>query len=500
MIRFCKYFKRVASGGALLAVCVCTAIAQAQSTTSVVAFQGRVSLPSGEAPTNALYRMRFTLYDAPIGGSALWTESNSDIPVAGGLFVVGLGSIIPFPEGLFAGDPDLYLEVAVDTAFNGIDAGDVQSPRTPLNAVPVALEAGNAAMLGGSPASAYATQSAVDAALEGKAEKTELDIIAAVLSSDIAATSIALNEKAAQSDVAASQAAQDAVIAMKADADIVGNALAEKANQTDVESGLALKADQSEVDTTLAAKANQSDVDAALTRKADASSLFQWQVVSAGPVAMEPNRGYVVKAESEVSLDLPASDTLAIGDVVRVSAIGTAGWRIAQGDVQSVRTGNLQGSNPSAFWTPRDSNRDWSSVASSADGTRLVACVLPGQLYTSRDSGVTWTPRESSRSWKSVASSADGTKLVACVGGGQGLTSTDSGTTWTVRAGAFDLVDVASSADGTKLVAGRFGGQLYTSTDSGVTWTARESNRQWRDVASSADGTRLMACVFGGQL
>ncbi len=58
------------------------------------------------------------------------------------------------------------------------------------------------------------------------------------------------------------------------------------------------------------------------------------------------------------------------------------------------------------------------SVASSADGTKLVAVVQNGQIYTSTDSGFTWTPRDSDRNWKSVASSSDGTKLVAGVDGG----------------------------------------------------------------------------------
>jgi photosystem II stability/assembly factor-like uncharacterized protein len=58
-------------------------------------------------------------------------------------------------------------------------------------------------------------------------------------------------------------------------------------------------------------------------------------------------------------------------------------------------------------------------VASSADGTKLVALVDGGQIYTSTDSGVTWTARDSNRDWIDVASSADGTKLVALVNGGQ---------------------------------------------------------------------------------
>jgi len=80
---------------------------------------------------------------------------------------------------------------------------------------------------------------------------------------------------------------------------------------------------------------------------------------------------------------------------------------------------------------PRESNRNWWAVVSSADGTKLVACARAGRIYTSSDSGATWTARESNRDWLPVASSADGTKLVAGVYGGQIYTSPDSGATWT---------------------------------------------------------------------
>ena len=161
-------------------------------------------------------------------------------------------------------------------------------------------------------------------------------------------------------------------------------------------------------------------------------------------------------------------------------------------------------------WTPRDSNRYWQSVASSADGTKLVAVdsglnfMIPGgRIYTSTDSGVTWTPRDSNRNWQSVASSADGTKLVAVEGGpyvGLIYTSTDSGVTWTPRDSSRDWYGVASSADGTKLVAVVIDDQIYTSSDSGVSWTPRESNRVWYSVASSADGTKLVAVVLDGYI
>ena len=155
-------------------------------------------------------------------------------------------------------------------------------------------------------------------------------------------------------------------------------------------------------------------------------------------------------------------------------------------------------------WTPRESNRNWFSVASSSDGTKLVAVVAAGQIYTSTDSGVNWTPRDSVRNWSSVASSSDGTKLVAVVNGGQIYTSTDSGVNWTPRDSPGpsnkSWQSVASSSDGTKLVAVDFGGPIYTSTDSGVSWTPRESVRDWNSVASSSDGTKLVAVLQIGQI
>ncbi|HZS48072.1 MAG TPA: hypothetical protein VFC63_23585 [Blastocatellia bacterium] len=223
---------------------------------------------------------------------------------------------------------------------------------------------------------------------------------------------------------------------------------------------------------------------------------LRWQVVTGTTQQALPNNGYVANNASQVTITLPANPNL--GDVVRVSGLGSGGWKIAQNAGQSVLGSslNLYGIN----WTPHDSNRSWFSVASSADGSELVAAVFGGQIYTSTDSGVTWTPRDSTRNWESVASSADGSKLVAVVFGGQIYTSTDSGATWTPRDSNRSWQSVASSADGSKLVAVVFNGQVYTSIDSGVTWTPRDSTRGWFSVASSADGSKLVAAVNGRQI
>ena len=104
----------------------------------------------------------------------------------------------------------------------------------------------------------------------------------------------------------------------------------------------------------------------------------------------------------------------------------------------------------------------WLSVASSADGTKLIAATLNDRVYTSTDSGVTWTAHLSVGQWLSVASSANGTTLIA--GSASGLwVSTDSGATWTLPLPTQYWQGVASSADGTKLIAANQFGRLHTS-------------------------------------
>jgi hypothetical protein len=146
-------------------------------------------------------------------------------------------------------------------------------------------------------------------------------------------------------------------------------------------------------------------------------------------------------------------------------------------------------------WSSHNPYLNWVSVASSADGERLVGVVINGQIYTSTDGGVSWTPRESNRRWMWVASSADGLRLAAVVNGGQIFTSSDGGTNWVARESNRNWWSVASSADGMKLVAGVAGGQVYTSTDGGTNWAPQSSSRYWDSIASSADGNRLIAAA-----
>ncbi len=166
-----------------------------------------------------------------------------------------------------------------------------------------------------------------------------------------------------------------------------------------------------------------------------------------------------------------------------------------------VKNGQIYVSTDSGnTWTAKESNREWYSVAMSADGTKQTAVAYFGQIYVSTDSGNTWTAKESNRNWQSVAMSADGTKQTAVVYGGQIYVSTDSGNSWTAKELNRGWQSVAMSEDGTKQTAVGGVGRIYISTDSGNTWIAKESNRSWYSVAMSADGTKQTAVVYYGQI
>ena len=103
-----------------------------------------------------------------------------------------------------------------------------------------------------------------------------------------------------------------------------------------------------------------------------------------------------------------------------------------------------------------DSAHRWLSLACSADGATIAA--LAGYAPAiSRDSGKTWVTNNGPEGASIIASSADGTRIVAAQGGAYGgliFTSVDSGQTWaTNNAPNTSWTGVAMSADGSVLFA-----------------------------------------------
>ena len=91
--------------------------------------QGIVKRADGSATPDGNYPMTFRLYDAAEGGTALWTEVQSNVPVNSGLYSAVLGSVtnlnLPF-------DKEYYLGIKIGTASE-------MSPRLALTTAPYAL-------------------------------------------------------------------------------------------------------------------------------------------------------------------------------------------------------------------------------------------------------------------------------------------------------------------------------------------------------------------------
>jgi hypothetical protein len=142
---------------------------------------------------------------------------------------------------------------------------------------------------------------------------------------------------------------------------------------------------------------------------------------------------------------------------------------------------------------------NWSSVASSADGSKLVAAVNGGLIYTSTNSGSTWVATSAPTNlWWRVASSADGARLFAVSSGL--YASADSGSTWQPTGeGAQYFNSIACSADGTKLAATYLFGRAF-STNSGATWMYLDGPEpvsvSFVSVSTSADGNTLVFVLF----
>jgi DNA-binding beta-propeller fold protein YncE len=177
--------------------------------------------------------------------------------------------------------------------------------------------------------------------------------------------------------------------------------------------------------------------------------------------------------------------------------------------------GVYMSANSGVNWTRQTNglppNSGFIYIASSADGSKLVAAEtgLGGSIFTSTNFGVNWTQATNAplAHWLSVASSADGNTLMACVySTGNVYLSTNAGVIWTKTGlSAKNWNSVAESADGTKMVAlansgiATFGigsGGIFTSTDSGATWvTNNVPSAAWTCAAMSADGNEIISTI-----
>ncbi len=104
-----------------------------------VNFQG-VLLDDNGQTVNTSVNFDFALFDAITGGSQLWSESQTAVPVTDGMYTVALGSVVALSAEIL-NTSTVYLEISVE--------GEILSPRQRLLAVPYALKAEEAENVSG---------------------------------------------------------------------------------------------------------------------------------------------------------------------------------------------------------------------------------------------------------------------------------------------------------------------------------------------------------------
>jgi hypothetical protein len=75
-------------------------------------YAGRLNDEAGRPVADGAYDFTFTLYDAVVGGSPLWSEMQQGVAVAKGEFLTSLGRAEPLPAAALAG-PNRWLAVGV---------------------------------------------------------------------------------------------------------------------------------------------------------------------------------------------------------------------------------------------------------------------------------------------------------------------------------------------------------------------------------------------------
>ena len=108
--------------------------ANALASSFLVEYEGNIS-SSILSPVD----VTLTLYSQESGGSALWTETQTNVTVSNGIFTIQAGSVTPFTAGLF--DDSLWIGVDVTK-----DGNTTSLPREPFPQIPHTFSPGTPAV------------------------------------------------------------------------------------------------------------------------------------------------------------------------------------------------------------------------------------------------------------------------------------------------------------------------------------------------------------------
>jgi hypothetical protein len=134
---------------ALAATGLLTSAMRTQADTRVLPFQGRLSDANGNALPDGSRVVQFKIYDAPVGGRAVWSGEVQNLTVNSGLVSTLLGTKATLSGVDF--NQDLYLELTIDANGDGqITLADPPLlPRQSILPAVFARESANTRLLGG---------------------------------------------------------------------------------------------------------------------------------------------------------------------------------------------------------------------------------------------------------------------------------------------------------------------------------------------------------------
>jgi hypothetical protein len=119
-----------------------------------------------------------------------------------------------------------------------------------------------------------------------------------------------------------------------------------------------------------------------------------WVDVNSASVTAVPNTGYMANSGSSVTIQLPVSSAMTVGDVIQVNGVGTGGWKINRNALQSIIingistnssvTGVISGSQYAAIELQYIGNNIWTVLNYTGN---VGVLFTNGEVY---EGGLTW--------------------------------------------------------------------------------------------------------------
>jgi hypothetical protein len=558
---------RIILSGFGLAFFFLTAALNLSAQGTAISYQGRLNVSGSPANTN--YDFRFTVYDAVTNGNAVSIAlTNYAVPVSNGLFSV----ILNFGPGVFNGTDNGsndWMDIGVRAI--GVTPFTVLSPRQPILPVPYAIFATSASNLLGGLSATQIVGTISSSVLSGTYTNTVnflngTNLFAGSFSGNGGGLTNLNGSQIATGTIADARLASDVALLDTNQTFTGSNNFTGPGNYSGANTFSG--ADTFTGPNTFTGSGGYSGVNT-FTNVNNyfegnffGNGLVGWLPVSGTATNAMRDAGYLLLNASLTTVTLPATASLSVGDIVRISGGGGGGWLVKENSGQSIvgnfasyRNCNLNqvplagtadcqgvaatadgvrmyvvGTSLTGVYAATDPDRDlfqvsstgatglagdWYSVACSANGAMVYAePYTGGTIQMSTNGGVNWSASSYSGPVTFISCNAAGSVVFpnnyACSGNGTYLArevsgvisiSSNGGSSWNnvATAPASGVNCLGASSDCTRLVAAVNPGLLYVSSNMGQSWTTlTATNQPWSGAWMSPDGSKFAATFRAG--